>query len=72
MKRLLYILLTMQINFSCLSSRYSEHTYLKMDPNQFIEVKGSSGYGKLDKYGTGNGMTYSQKYAFLAALNNFS
>ena len=39
------------------------------NPNQFIEVKGSSGYGKLDKYGTGNGMTYSQKYAFLAALN---
>ena len=39
------------------------------NPSQFIEVKGSSGYGKLDKYGTGNGMTYSQKYAFLAALN---
>jgi hypothetical protein len=39
------------------------------NPNQFVEVKGSSGYGKLDKYGTGNGMTYSQKYAFLAALN---
>lgn len=37
MKRLLYILVIMQINISCLSSRYSEHTYLKMDPNQFIE-----------------------------------
>ena len=39
------------------------------NPDQFIEIKGSSGYGNCDKYGTGNGMTYSQKYAFLAALN---
>tara|TARA_B100000963_G_C22593337_1_gene656588 strand:- start:1039 stop:1692 length:654 start_codon:yes stop_codon:yes gene_type:complete len=39
------------------------------NPNEFIEVNGSSGYGKLDRYGTGNGMTYSQKYAYLAALN---
>ena len=39
------------------------------NPSQFIEVKGSSGYGKLDRYGTGNGMTYAQKYAYLAALN---
>ena len=39
------------------------------NPDQFVEVRGSSGYGHCDKYGTGNGMTYSQKYAFLAALN---
>ena len=38
-------------------------------PNEFIEINGSSGFGKLDKYGTGNGMTYAQKYAFLSALN---
>ena len=39
------------------------------NPNEFIEINGSSGFGKLDKYGTGNGMTYAQKYAFLSALN---
>ena len=39
------------------------------NPNEFIEIKGCSGLGKLDKYGTGNGITYAQKYAFLNALN---
>ena len=37
-------------------------------PNEFIEINGSSGFGKLDKYGTGNGMTYAQKYAFISWL----
>ena len=39
------------------------------NPKEFIEINGSSGFGKLDKYGTGNGITYAQKYAFLSALN---
>ena len=39
------------------------------NPTEFIEINGSSGFGKLDRYGSGHGMTYSQKYAFLSALN---
>lgn len=39
------------------------------NPSEYIEINGSSGFGKLDRYGSGHGMTYSQKYAFLSALN---
>ena len=39
------------------------------DPKQFIEVSGCSAMGQLDKFGTGNGMSYAKKYAFLNALN---
>ena len=39
------------------------------DPKQFIEIVGCSALGKLDKFGTGNAMSYARKYAFLNALN---
>jgi len=34
-----------------------------------ILINGCSALGNLDKYGTGNAMSYSRKYAFLNALN---
>jgi hypothetical protein len=39
------------------------------NPNQFVEISGCSAMGNLDKFGTGNGMSYAKKYAFLNALN---
>ena len=39
------------------------------DPKQFIEVLGCSAMGSLDKFGTGNGMSYAKKYAYLNALH---
>ena len=39
------------------------------DPTAFIEINGCSAMGNLDKFGTGNGMSYAKKYAFLNALN---
>ena len=39
------------------------------DPKQFIEVSGCSAMGQLDKFGTGNGMSYAKKYAYLNALH---
>ena len=39
------------------------------DPKQFIEINGCSAMGKIDKFGSGNAMSYAKKYAFLNALN---
>ncbi len=39
------------------------------DPTSFVEINGCSAMGKIDKFGTGNGMSYAKKYAFLNALN---
>lgn len=39
------------------------------NPDSFIEISGCSAMGNLDKFGTGNGMSYAKKYAFLNALN---
>jgi len=39
------------------------------DPTQFILVDGCSAMGGLDKFGTGQAMSYSRKYAFLNLLN---
>ena len=39
------------------------------DPKNFIIVDGCTAMGGLDKYGTGQAMSYSRKYAFLNALN---
>ena len=39
------------------------------DPKSFIIVDGCTAIGGLDKYGTGQAMSYSRKYAFLNALN---
>ena len=39
------------------------------DAKQFIEVSGCSAMGNCDKFGTGNGMSYAKKYAYLNALH---
>ena len=39
------------------------------DPTQHILVDGCSAFGNCDKFGTGNAMSYSRKYAFLNLLN---
>ena len=39
------------------------------DPTQHILVDGCSAFGNLDKFGTGNAMSYSRRYAFLNLLN---
>ena len=39
------------------------------NPKDFIEIVGCSALGKLDKFGSGNAMSYARKYAFLNALN---
>jgi len=39
------------------------------DPASFIVIDGCTAMGGLDKYGTGQAMSYSRKYAFLNALN---
>ena len=39
------------------------------NPNEKIEVNGCSAMGGLDKFGTGQAMSYSRKYAFLNLLN---
>ena len=39
------------------------------EPTNFIMVDGCSAMGAIDKFGTGNAMSYSRKYAFLNLLN---
>jgi len=39
------------------------------EPTSFILVDGCSAMGGLDKFGTGQAMSYSRKYAFLNLLN---
>jgi len=39
------------------------------NPDSYIDVNGCSAMGSLDKFGTGNGMSYAKKYAYLNALH---
>ncbi len=39
------------------------------EPDSYVDINGCSAMGNLDKFGTGNGMSYAKKYAFLNALN---
>jgi len=39
------------------------------NPDSYIDVNGCSAMGQLDKFGTGNGMSYAKKYAYLNALH---
>jgi len=39
------------------------------NPESYVDITGCSAMGNLDKFGTGNGMSYAKKYAFLNALN---
>ena len=38
-------------------------------PDNFVMIDGCTAMGGLDKFGTGNAMSYARKYAFLNALN---
>jgi hypothetical protein len=38
-------------------------------PEDSITIAGTSALGNLDKFGSGNSMSYAKKYAFLNALN---
>jgi len=38
-------------------------------PEDTITISGTSALGNLDKFGSGNSMSYAKKYAFLNALN---
>lgn len=39
------------------------------NPEDYILIAGTSALGNLDKFGSGNAMSYAKKYAFLNALN---
>ena len=39
------------------------------NPDSYVDVNGCSAMGNLDKFGTGNGMSYAKKYAYLNALH---
>jgi hypothetical protein len=39
------------------------------NPDSYVDVDGCSAMGNLDKFGTGNGMSYAKKYAYLNALH---
>ena len=39
------------------------------DPESYVDIEGCSAMGNLDKFGTGNGMSYAKKYAYLNALH---
>ena len=38
------------------------------NPREKIEIEGASAFAKIDKYATGNAMSYATKYAYLKAL----
>ena len=39
------------------------------NPDSYVDVNECSAMGNLDKFGTGNGMSYAKKYAYLNALH---
>ena len=63
----------------CTYTNYVKETFIMVtcsmrihdveDPTSHIDIEGCSAMGQLDKFGTGNGMSYAKKYAFLNALN---
>ena len=38
------------------------------NPREKLEIEGASAFAKIDKYATGNAMSYATKYAYLKAL----
>jgi hypothetical protein len=47
----------------------SMRIYDIQDPESYVDIEGCSAMGNLDKFGTGNGMSYAKKYAYLNALH---
>ena len=63
----------------CTYTNYVKETFIMVtcsmrihdieNPESYVDIEGCSAMGNLDKFGTGNGMSYAKKYAFLNALN---
>ena len=63
----------------CTYTNYVKETFIMVtcsmkihdieDPTSHIDIEGCSAMGNLDKFGTGNGMSYAKKYAYLNALH---
>ena len=63
----------------CTYNNYVKETFIMVtcsmrihdieDPTSHIDIEGCSAMGNLDKFGTGNGMSYAKKYAYLNALH---
>jgi len=63
----------------CTYTNYVKETFIMVtcsmrihdieDPTSHVDIEGCSAMGNFDKFGTGNGMSYAKKYAFLNALN---
>ena len=63
----------------CTYNNYVKETFIMVtcsmrihdieNPESYVDIEGCSAMGNLDKFGTGNGMSYAKKYAFLNALN---
>ena len=63
----------------CTYTNYVKETFIMVtcsmrihdiqDPESYVDIEGCSAMGNLDKFGTGNGMSYAKKYAYLNALH---
>ena len=63
----------------CTYNNYVKETFIMVtcsmrihdieNPDSYVDVNGCSAMGNLDKFGTGNGMSYAKKYAYLNALH---
>ena len=63
----------------CTYNNYVKETFIMVtcsmrihdieNPESYIDIEGCSAMGNLDKFGTGNGMSYAKKYAYLNALH---
>ena len=63
----------------CTYNNYVKETFIMVtcsmrihdieNPESYVDIEGCSAMGNLDKFGTGNGMSYAKKYAYLNALH---
>ena len=63
----------------CTYNNYVKETFIMVtcsmrihdieNPESYVDIEGCSSMGNLDKFGTGNGMSYAKKYAYLNALH---
>ena len=63
----------------CTYNNYVKETFIMVtcsmrihdieNPESYVYIDGCSAMGNLDKFGTGNGMSYAKKYAYLNALH---
>ena len=63
----------------CTYNNYVKETFIMVtcsmrihdieNQESYVHIEGCSAMGNLDKFGTGNGMSYAKKYAYLNALH---